>query len=597
MRACDALSAHARDELGLSDAMSANPTQAALASAASFAVGAMLPLAVTALALASLLIWWVSGTALAFLATLGATANWDSMLFFIPVLPGVNHMFLISIDDWMKATHSRIYSRSDALKALDKAIADAGTINQEVDQSQYIFMSRTSRLSESDKNSIDIGEKKRAIALEAVRKAFDKWVATQTSKGQNWRDSGRNEKGAVAKLFEQLKYFGSKNLSESDEAAIAAIVESRNKSIPLLFNGCTCVLKADRDRVEALKDKLRKAKVVKGMGQIAKKSYTLASSPSTTASSSGSAGSSEVLSKVNAMIPDIVSNAFGTTLDQLSWEAGETFFKETLAEALSAIKEEILAIMPAAGAVVASGTLVVNTIKLIQSGLAASTLLDLTKKLEEGDSKAALARIRDWQLHDIALRTSKVARAGANTAAQLVAIFTAGAGTAPQLILGICNAIVALLEMVAEMGMQYKESRALTKYLSSTAASKLGKDIFTASPLAAAYYLLNTPTSDIALQLVNIGDPGWMQEVEQIKLSGPLATVITESERLIDASRYVLMAKGKMRFREREGKELLVKAKEFVGMEPLRSKTVMEGESGNYQLRRSTGRVDASSRD
>ncbi len=506
-------------------------------------------------------------------------------------------MFLISIDEWMKATYSRIYSRSDALKALDKAIADAGTVNNEVDQSQYIFMSRTSRLSESDKNSIDIGEKKRAIALTEVRKAFDKWVAAQTSKGQNWRDSGRNSSGAVTRVFEQLKYFGGKNLSDSDQTAIAAIVESRNQSIPLLFDGCTCVLKADKRRVEELKDKLKKAKAVRRTGQIAKKSYKLAGSSTATASGSGSAGSSEVLSKVNAMIPSIVSNAFGTTLEQLSWEAGENFFKETLAEALSAIKEEILAIIPAAGVIASSGTLVINTIKLIQSGLAATALLDLTKKLEEGDSKAALARIRDWQLRDIALRTSKVARAGANTAAQLAALLTAGAGTAPQLILGICNAIVALLEMVAEMGMQYKESRALTRYLNSTAAKDLGKDIFTASPLAAAYYLLNTPTSDIALQLVTIGDPGWMQEVEQIKLSGPLATVITESARLIDASRYMLLAKGQMRFREREGKELLVKAKEFVGKEPLRGKTGMEGSGGDSRLSRSTERVGDSSRD
>jgi hypothetical protein len=288
-----------------------------------------------------------------------------------------------------------------------------------------------------------------------------------------------------------------------------------------------------------------------------------------------------VLTKVNAMIPDIVSNAFGATLEQLSWEAGETFFKETLTEALNAIKEEMLAIIPVAGVIVSGATFLVTTIKVMQSSLAASALLDLTNKLEESDSKVALARIRDWQLRDIVLSSSKVARAGVNTAAQLAAIFTAGAGTAPQVILGISNAIVALIEMVAEMGMQYKESRALTKYLNSTAASKLGKDIFTASPLAAAYYLLNTPTSDIALQLVNIGDPGWMQEVEQLKQSGPLATVITESERLINASRYVLMAKGQMRFREREGKEMLVKAKELVGMEPLRGKTVMEGSGSN----------------
>ncbi|NMG29656.1 VIT1/CCC1 transporter family protein [Aromatoleum evansii] len=74
LMAHDALGAHARDELGISEALSARPVQAALSSAASFAVGAALPLAVTALAPAQSLIPWVSGTSLAFLALLGAVA-------------------------------------------------------------------------------------------------------------------------------------------------------------------------------------------------------------------------------------------------------------------------------------------------------------------------------------------------------------------------------------------------------------------------------------------------------------------------------------------------------------------------------------------
>lgn len=70
----DALGAHARDELGLSPAVSARPVQAALASAASFAVGAALPLIVTALVSASSLIPAVSGASLAFLAVLGGVS-------------------------------------------------------------------------------------------------------------------------------------------------------------------------------------------------------------------------------------------------------------------------------------------------------------------------------------------------------------------------------------------------------------------------------------------------------------------------------------------------------------------------------------------
>ena len=70
----DALGAHVRDELGISETLSAQPVQAALASAASFAVGAALPLAVTALAPAYGLAAWVSATSLVFLALLGAMA-------------------------------------------------------------------------------------------------------------------------------------------------------------------------------------------------------------------------------------------------------------------------------------------------------------------------------------------------------------------------------------------------------------------------------------------------------------------------------------------------------------------------------------------
>ena len=70
----DALGAHARDELGISETLNARPIQAALASAASFAVGAVLPLAVVALVPGAGLIAWIAGTSLLFLALLGAVA-------------------------------------------------------------------------------------------------------------------------------------------------------------------------------------------------------------------------------------------------------------------------------------------------------------------------------------------------------------------------------------------------------------------------------------------------------------------------------------------------------------------------------------------
>lgn len=68
----DALGAHARDELGISDALSARPVQAALASAATFAAGAALPLLVVLAAPLNRITWVVSGSSTIFLIVLGA---------------------------------------------------------------------------------------------------------------------------------------------------------------------------------------------------------------------------------------------------------------------------------------------------------------------------------------------------------------------------------------------------------------------------------------------------------------------------------------------------------------------------------------------
>ena len=74
LMAHDALGAHARDELGISDTSSARPVQAALASAVTFSVGAALPLLIVLVVPISTLMWAVSGSSLLFLALLGSLA-------------------------------------------------------------------------------------------------------------------------------------------------------------------------------------------------------------------------------------------------------------------------------------------------------------------------------------------------------------------------------------------------------------------------------------------------------------------------------------------------------------------------------------------
>ena len=74
LMAHDALGAHARDELGITETLSARPLQAALTSALSFAVGAAMPLVAAAVVPAATFIPIVSATSLVFLAILGGVA-------------------------------------------------------------------------------------------------------------------------------------------------------------------------------------------------------------------------------------------------------------------------------------------------------------------------------------------------------------------------------------------------------------------------------------------------------------------------------------------------------------------------------------------
>ena len=74
LMAHNALAAHARDELGMSEGVSARPVQAALTSASTFAAGAALPLLAALAAPASSVGVVVAGTSLVFLTALGAVA-------------------------------------------------------------------------------------------------------------------------------------------------------------------------------------------------------------------------------------------------------------------------------------------------------------------------------------------------------------------------------------------------------------------------------------------------------------------------------------------------------------------------------------------
>jgi vacuolar iron transporter family protein len=86
LMAKDALAAHTRDELGISETINTRPVQAAITSAVTFAVGAALPLLVVVIAPATSLVLLVAGTSIFWLALLGALAAYTGGA---PILIGI----------------------------------------------------------------------------------------------------------------------------------------------------------------------------------------------------------------------------------------------------------------------------------------------------------------------------------------------------------------------------------------------------------------------------------------------------------------------------------------------------------------------------
>jgi hypothetical protein len=474
-------------------------------------------------------------------------------------------MLFIPFEEWMQLTRSMIYSRSEKLKALDAAIWESEAVAD--DQEILRWHAKTGMMSITPelKAALDLEEKRRAYAVAKVSKAFDDWAGFQASNEhgvQDWRKSVRNSKGAMEKLAGQIKHWKEKYPRLSVDASILSrtgmqiLIDARNNSIPALFLDCKVIAYEDNfTKADDFSNKVTAARLARSSGQLHNLGQVSA------ASGAARAANSSFMRSITTQIDSMVAHAFGSDAAHLVWDQAEHAVRSTVEYAIKQIKDEIAALAPGVGLGVASAGLLFHTVKLVMESVAADSLLDLSKRLEVGDAQAALQRMRDWQLRTIANRAQKVARAGINVGMHAAAIASCGAGIPAQLAVSIANAVVALAAAIGELGMQYKEKRALSVYLKKP---DLGREIFATAPLAAAYYLLNTPDSHVALQLVEIGAPGWQADVERLKKDGVLRTMLSTAQDLINEARYRIRRKNGGRFRERLENGFVDKAKDLV---------------------------------
>jgi hypothetical protein len=448
---------------------------------------------------------------------------------------------LIYYAEWMQLTHSSVYSRSAELKKIDEALLQAEKNSPKVDELLKWFADLSStRRSESARVALVLDQKLRDLAIIRVRDTFNNFAKSKGT--SDWRRSNRNGSGALTAMHAQLAFM-TPRLPPVEAASLMYIETERNKSIPALFVDCKVV--GYSDRLTTLQDRKIATSQALGLRTV----YTNANDAGMGAPTTSDVENllREIGSRVNTWVHEAFGGHGGSGGGGIIEEIG---IKTILDEAIREIKFELAAIVPIAGLASASATFVFHTVNLVMQSMVADSLVDLDVRLETGDSRTAISRLKDWQLAEIAKTTSNVVRSGVNVGAHAAAIASCGLGVAAQLAISVANAVLALAAVIGDLGIQYKRKKALEKYL---AAPSLGREIFAQSPLAAAYYMLNTPDSHVALQLVRIGAPGWQADVERIKKDGELTAVTALAAKVIDKSKYRIRKSDMAKLRETVG--------------------------------------------
>lgn len=467
---------------------------------------------------------------------------------------------LISKELWLKNTGGdKDHRRSPALRRLDDAI---GVANRTEEPGPLADAKSASDQAQAEH---EMAMAMCAMALSHVSDALQAWMNEQSAKhSKGWRDSLRNKSGAVEALVRELQALKSK-YDKEDLAALEAVKDARDKSIPALFKGCKCISRsASRDFLtDGINSGAAGASAVELVTSIRRVMHNKDAKAPAAAAPDVQAASPPSPIEFEAPLSDLINKAFGVPLSQLRWEVDEAFFRDVVQHSLTAIRQELVAAIPFVGLAGAAVVLGYASYQLKDASNKAQAITRLQQSVLPGDSKSALETIHKWQLGDMQLQKARVARAALGLGSQIAGVASAGTLTVVQGSVGICNAIVGLADVIIEIGRQYQASRALTTYLNNQDGQHpLGREIFSASPLAGAYYLLNTPASHIALQLVDIGLPGWQEEVERLVLHEDLAKARAEAARLIDLSRYRILPGSGGQFVETIDKSFMLKLDE-----------------------------------
>jgi hypothetical protein len=438
------------------------------------------------------------------------------------VIPEHQELF-ISHADWMRRTYLTIGYRSAALKQLDEAILKAEKISHELatfdDQVGKLFQRGLSvQRAEQIRNAMELE------AYHLVRNAFEAWIRSEG----DWRKSRRNYDGAATQVHKRM----------SD------LQERHGELVP----DASHLLTAGNELTAQL---FRSAEVrVRGadMSNVVQSSQQAASIPSALSR----------LDCARSAFTRLITTHFGDSPENVAakdpWLARELM---TIIPGLTHQIQTLVQLLPGVRVATSTVTAISNLYDVRKTDQQRTKLITVTRSLPTGDALTALHKIKEWQ--DNFVRDQKMAAAANATVAgtQLLGILVPGAHPAAALV-SAANSVVQMMNALVDLGVQYRESQELRQYLRNT--KEIDADIFAICPLVGAYYVLNVPFSVFSLHLVPFHSPTFFSDTEYLRESGEMKAVLQGAEKVLDASKYILVKDGKP-FRSRESMRFEVKAR------------------------------------
>lgn len=306
---------------------------------------------------------------------------------------------------------------------------------------------------------------------------------------------------------------GTKPLSMDEFRALSTIAKARQEHLTSMFSGAQLVY-----------GKTAKATTVGGVLSSGKKVYSSASKLLGGAKEvAKTAGSGGVRAKAIELITQCVGVDLGDLIDTIAAEAVERLIAE---------------MTPYVG-IVMSGYKAAKAWKQLVEEIHTRYHWDeLTPAVLPGDPLAASQAVRTLLERDIARDSVKVAQqttAFAMKIAGLAGDFGSGASGAA---IGLASGLVSLATELTQLGIDIREMRAGNRRLANP--STLDASVFGDCPLIGSYMIAFSPTSMVLNFFVaDIGLPGWMSRVEQLKKQG-FDPMVETAEKQISRSRITL---------------------------------------------------------